>query len=112
LKVTFLDPQPLSREAFNRSRLKFVSKGSGCYALTTFQGVVLYVGLATSLRGRMTNHLDSPDKTSPTSQGRATFFHWFETSDTERIERTWMNIHIQHEGALPILNSVYSPVGQ
>jgi hypothetical protein len=37
-------------------------------------------------------------------------FHWLETNDINTVERTWMNIHIQHEGTLPPLNKVYSPV--
>jgi hypothetical protein len=37
-------------------------------------------------------------------------FHWVETKDINTVERTWMNIHIQHEGTLPPLNKAYSPV--
>jgi hypothetical protein len=32
-----------------------------------------------------------------------------ETEDVNKVERTWMNIHIQHEGTLPLLNGAYSP---
>jgi hypothetical protein len=35
-------------------------------------------------------------------------FFWFEASETHKIERTWMNTHIQYEGALPMLNKVHS----
>jgi hypothetical protein len=42
--------------------------------------------------------------------GSAIWFHWIEDADIQKIERTWMNIHIQHEGLLPPLNMVYSPV--
>lgn len=82
---------------------------SGCYVLSTFSGVVLYVGLATSLRRRFCDHLDDPTKTTETPLGRATLFHWLERPDIERVERTWMNIHLTAEGALPLLNKVYSP---
>jgi hypothetical protein len=71
---------------------------------------VLYVGLATNLRKRINDHLDCPEKTRETVKGRAVLFHWLETADINKVERTWMNIHIQHEGALPLLNKVYSPV--
>jgi GIY-YIG catalytic domain len=110
MNVSELVPQPQGCESFLRSRCRFVPETSGCYALTTFSKVVLYVGLATSLRKRMNDHLDSPEKTHRTEKGRAILFHWLETTDINAVERTWMNIHIQHEGALPLLNRVYSPV--
>jgi hypothetical protein len=58
----------------------------------------------------MNNHLDCDEKVGPTVAGRATFFYWLESPELERIERAWMNIHIQFEGVLPPLNRVYSPV--
>jgi hypothetical protein len=110
MNVGELVPQPQDVESFLRSRCGFVPETSGCYVLTTFSNVVLYVGLATSLRQRMNDHLDTPEKTQGTEKGRAILFHWLETADVNRVERTWMNIHIQHEGKLPVLNKVYSPV--
>ncbi len=77
--------------------------------MTSFAKVVLYIGLTNNLRRRMNNHLDSPKKTGGTKIGRAVLFFWIESADTNKIERTWMNIHIQCEGSLPELNSVYSP---
>lgn len=109
MNIVELVPQPTSKEAFMRSRERFVPATSGCYVLTTLDGLVLYIGLAENLRRRMGQHLDSPQKTESTKQGRAVFFHWFESIDTRKIERTWLNIHIQHEGVLPELNHVYSP---
>jgi hypothetical protein len=58
----------------------------------------------------MNDHLDSPEKTSETDKGRAILFYWLETPDINMVERTWMNIHLQHEGRLPLLNKMYSPV--
>nr|WP_249157761.1 GIY-YIG nuclease family protein [Bradyrhizobium sp. KB893862 SZCCT0404] len=92
-----------------RSRERFVPATSGCYVLTTVDGFVLYVGLAENLRRRLGQHLDNPEKTALTKQGRAVLFHWLESIDTRKIERTWLNIHIQREGVLPELNRVYSP---
>jgi predicted GIY-YIG superfamily endonuclease len=110
MNISELVPPPQQSESFLRSRCKYVPAASGCYVLTTFSKVVLYVGLTNNLRRRMNEHLDSPEKTSETQYGRAILFHWTETADTDRVERTWMNIHQQHEGCLPILNKVYSPV--
>ena len=38
-------------------------------------------------------------------------FHWLEVEGRElnKIERTWLNTHIQHEGKIPILNKIFSP---
>jgi predicted GIY-YIG superfamily endonuclease len=72
---------------------------------------VLYVGLADNLRRRMRQHLSTPEKTKETPAGRAVLFYWIESAEIHAIERAWMNTHIEHEGALPELNAVFSPVG-
>lgn len=107
--VDLLVPAPTARELFKRSSERFIPEQSGCYVLSTFDGVVLYVGLATSIRRRFCSHLDDPTKTIETALGRATMFHWIKRADIEKVERTWMNIHVTEEGALPILNKLYSP---
>jgi hypothetical protein len=103
-------PAPEQHETFRRDRQKFVPATPGCYALTTFSGVVLYVGLTLDLRKRMGDHLDNPSKTRETEIGRAVLFHWLSCENINVVERTWMNTHIEHEGRLPVLNDVYSPV--
>jgi hypothetical protein len=110
MNTSGLVPFPSHWDAFRRSRARFVPEAPGCYVLSTFSRVVLYIGQATNLRRRMNNHLDNPDKTESTVLGRAALFHWLECADIATIERTWMNIHIQQEGVLPILNRAYAPV--
>lgn len=109
MNIEKLVPVPTRYETFRRSRLRFVPAVSGCYVLTTFSRTVVYIGLAKNLQRRMNQHLDSPEKTCETAFGRAVLFFWFETPDLNKVERTWMNIHIEHEGAIPLLNMVYSP---
>src|SRR6266511_2147100 len=104
MNVEALEPTPRSKQPFRLSHQKFVPERSGCYVLSTFKDLVLYVGLAMDLRRRMGEHLDSPGKTEETALGRAIWFHWMETEDLNKVERTWMNIHIQAEGRLPELN--------
>lgn len=110
MKVDDLVPAPTSRENFRRNRQIFIPTSSGCYALTTFQGEVLYVGLTKSLRRRQGEHLDDPSKTAVTEKGRATFFYWYECENVEQVERTWQNMCLIQDGRLPILNSLSSPV--
>jgi len=109
MKLKALVPLPQHRETFKRNRARFVPSLPGCYVLTTFEGDVLYIGLSVNLRKRMNNHLDNSQKTGTSKNGRAVFFHWHQSSELNKIERTWLNIHIEHEGILPILNSIYSP---
>ena|ERR1700678_3758868 len=109
MNTDLLVPQPSNREPFKRNRERFVPARAGCYILTNFLKVVLYIGLTVNLRRRMNEHLDDPIKIAETNLGRVIFFHWIESPDTNKIERTWMNIHIQNEGALPLLNKVFSP---
>lgn len=110
MKLSSLIPAPTKCEPFRRSRERFIPASSGCYVLTTFDQTVLYIGLSINLRRRMNEHLDNEEKTALTKQGRAVLFYWMESEDTNKIERTWLNIHIQHEGVIPILNKVFSPV--
>lgn len=109
MNINELIPQPSHCETFRRSRERFIPETLGCYVLTTFSKVVLYIGLTNNLRRRMNDHLDSSVKTGETKLGRAVLFFWIESADTSKIERTWMNTHIQCEGTLPVLNSAYSP---
>jgi hypothetical protein len=110
MTIDMLVPLPTSRENFKRNCVKFVSEKSGCYVLTTFGNVVLYIGQALNIRNRMVNHLDTPEKTRENPEGRAIFFYWLEYDDIGKLERTWLNTHVQHEGRYPILNKLYSPV--
>lgn len=110
MKVEALRPLPTDCAPFRLDQARFVPAVGGCYALTTVENIILYVGLATNIRTRMGQHLENPIKTGLTSMGRARIFHWLHCDDIERVERTWMNLHMEAEGALPILNKAYSPV--
>jgi hypothetical protein len=109
MNLDLLVPQPTHCEPFKRNRERFIPVRPGCYVLTNFLKVIFYIGLTVNLRRRMNEHLDDPKKIAETNLGRVVLFHWLESPDINKIERTWMNIHIQNEGALPVLNKVYSP---
>lgn len=111
MNIAQLSPAPARHETFKRNRHRFVPAGPGCYVLTTFSCEVLYIGLSVNLRRRLNDHLDNPEKTAETCIGRAVLFHWLEVEGRElnKIERTWLNTHIQHEGKIPILNKIFSP---
>ena len=111
MNVCELVPKPEDFEIFKRNRMRYIPDKAGCYVLTTFTREVLYLGLTNNLRRRMNEHLDDPSKTGQSIKGRAIFFYWFLNEELNKIERTWQNIHIQHEGVLPEFNKIYSPIG-
>lgn len=110
MKVVELVPAVTQCEPFRRDRLSHLPATQGCYVLATLAGDVLYAGLAKNLRTRMEQHLDTPAKVAPTSQGRAVQFYWLETNQPNAVERGWLNSHLLVTGVLPILNKVASPV--
>jgi len=110
LKIVELRPTPDSVEPFRHDRAKFVPARSGCYALATAPGHVLYCGLASNLQSRMLQHLEDSSKVSPTQEGRAVCFHWLECREINSVERGWLNMHRVQHGRLPLLNTLDSPV--
>ena len=105
-------PSAASKVQFTHKFRKFVPASNGCYILTTFKGEVLYVGLTDSLHRRFGEHRESEEKRKVTAQGAAYWFCYLicAPKETARIERTWMNQHMELHGKLPLLNKVHSPV--
>lgn len=112
MKIQQLIPAVTQRIQFGLRFRKFVPRETGCYALTTFDNHILYVGLTDSLYRRFNEHWDSKDKRLPNKLGRAFWFYYLTCPEKVlcRIERTWMNQHVELHGVRPILNKVDSPV--
>lgn len=113
MKVSQLVPSTVHQTRFAWSHHVTVPDEAGCYAITTYDGDVLYVGLATgSVRSRMGCHLEAPDKRQGTSMGVPFWFYYLLKPATEvaAIERGWMNLAVLEDGEMPPLNRVYSPL--
>lgn len=113
MKVEQLVPLPEHQTRFAISHLAMVPDQPGCYALTTYSGDVLYVGLATkSVRSRIGAHLEVPEKRKGSSTGVPFWVHYILRLATQvgPIERGWMNEAILRDGQMPPLNRVYSPL--
>lgn len=113
MKIGNLQPRPTARTKFALSHLVTVPEKPGCYALANYEDEILYVGLASNnIRGRVTNHLDTPEKRSRGAHGTPywTYYLVCETGSVNPIERGWMNQAILSDGDLPILNKIYSPL--
>jgi hypothetical protein len=108
-----LSPKPNQRTRFAWSHHVTVPDQPGCYALVTFSGHVIYVGLATSsIRSRMGSHLETEEKRRGTDLGVPFWFDYLvrEATGVAAIERGWMNQAILTDGEKPPLNKVYSPL--
>lgn len=112
MMVCQLIPRPEERLRFTLKSLKFAPASDGCYVLATFSGEILYVGLTDDLHRRFREHRDDSEKCKVTDVGAAFWFYYLLSTPAEvaRIERTWMNEHMEAHGTLPVLNKAYSPV--
>lgn len=112
MKIDELKPLPKDKLHFTLASFKSVPKECGCYVLTTFDNQILYIGLSDSLYGRFKQHLDNPEKTKPTIEGKAIWFYFttYDPKNLPKLERTWLNDFVTVHGRLPILNKVSSPV--
>jgi hypothetical protein len=113
MRVERLLPAPGEKTRFAWSHHITVPDLAGCYALVTFHGDILYVGLATaSIRSRMGDHLDTAAKRVGTDLGVPFWFYYLVQTDkpVAPIERGWMNQAILEDGEMPPLNRVYSPL--
>jgi hypothetical protein len=113
MQVNRLSPLPDQKAPFAWSYHVTVPNDPGCYALVTFGGAVLYVGLATgSVRNRMAGHLDDAAKRKGADVGVPFWFYYILRSANEvpAIERGWMNQAVLNDGEMPPLNRIYSPI--
>ena len=113
MRVEQLTPAPDQKTRFAWSHHVTVPDQPGCYVIVTYNGDVLYVGLATvSIRSRMGNHLDTEAKRAGTNLGVPFWFYYIvhTNSPVAPIERGWMNQAILEDGEMPPLNKVYSPL--
>jgi|SRR6185312_14466981 len=112
MKIQELLPFPEAKVTFKLSSFKQVPKVAGCYALTTFENNILYIGLSDNLYSRFQQHLQNSEKVLPTKDGKVVWFYYMEFNRTNlpKLERTWINSFLAKHGTLPILNKINSPI--
>lgn len=109
--VTELIPKIEITVEFNFSNQKKIPTEFGCYVISNFNNEIMYIGKATSLKNRFTNHLDTPEKNINTKMGKAYWFSYkickneFEIS---RLERGWLNEYELKIGELPLFNKIHA----
>jgi hypothetical protein len=113
MRIEQLTPAADQKTRFAWSHHVTVPDDPGCYALVTYNGDVLYVGLATkSIQDRMGKHLDTDAKRNGTTVGVPFWFYYIVISESAvaPVERGWMNQAILEDGQMPPLNKVYGPL--
>ena len=112
MKIEQLNPLPTVKVQFKLSSFKQVPKETGCYILTTFENEILYIGLSVNLFERFQQHLNNPEKTNSTNNGKAIWFYFtiYDSINLPKLERTWINQFVAIHGKLPLLNKINSPV--
>lgn len=113
MRIDRLKPCPKSFTQFAWSHHVTAPTNPGCYALVTYAGIVLYVGLASSsIADRMAVHLETEAKRKGTPDGVPFWLYYVEcpACEVKSLERGWMNQSILEDGVIPPLNKVYSPV--
>lgn len=112
MNVSTLAPAVSQRQQFTFQFQKFMPPMPGCYALTTFDGTVLYVGLSVNLQSRFGQHRSNPAKCVVTPHGKAFWFYFLPLPEAQLnlVERTWLNAHESVHGAKPFFNKIASPL--
>jgi len=104
----------LNKARFDYSDLNKIPDKSGCYVLTTFDGVILYIGQSGNIAKRVEQHLDSGEKREVTPLGVA-FWVYYELCskvDMDALENGWIHSYIlNNKGNLPYFNKILPPVG-
>lgn len=112
MKVEDLKPLPKEKTSFKLSSFKLIPKQAACYIITNSEGDILYIGLSDNLFNRFLQHLGNPEKTNPTTFGKAIWFYYlvYDPINLPKLERTWLNQFAAIHGGLPVLNKVNSPI--
>lgn len=106
MKVSVLNPRLPHRVQFRQSETLRVPENSGCYALTSINDEVIYIGQSKNLYQRMQQHLDSDRMTQSTYAGLAVWFYYqmLPPEKLELIESRLLFVFKAVEGRLPPLN--------
>ncbi len=109
--INDLNPRIEETEEFDYSKYKRIPQKPGCYVISNFEQVILYIGKTINLQNRFLQHLDSPEKTKLTILGKAYWFSYSLRNDEfgiSKLERGWVNHFELHNGELPILNKIHA----
>jgi len=112
MKVKEVIPLPKDKVHFKLAYFKSIPKEAGCYILANFYNDILYIGLSENLFNRFQEHLNNPEKTNSTEDGKAYWFYYlkYDSKNLEGLERSWMNQYENVHGESPILNKISSPI--
>ncbi len=102
MKISLLKPVTENKINFSYPNLLSVPEKSGCYALTTNDGEILYIGQSNNIYRRLVEHFHDDEKRSRTPWGVVYWAYYKLCSpiDRDSLERGWLN----EVGVLPFFN--------
>ena len=109
MNISDLFPAVSLRQEFTLRDHRFVPARPGCYALSNYQGDILYIGKSKNLSRRMGQHLNNKTKTRPLPF----WFHFLpcEVAELDKIETGWINgFKIRERGNMPYFNKIAPPI--
>lgn len=112
MRVSNLRPPPENMKRFAYPDLRELPTESGCYVLSTANDSIVYIGQATDIERRVTQHFNDPEKRDAAPHGVAFWCHYLraESVDLNRLERGWLGQYQITTGALPYFNKQSGPV--
>ena len=109
--VSLLKPETEGKMNFSYFALRNASQDSGCYALTTHDGTVLYIGQTVNICKRIEQHLDEGKKREQTPWGVVfwAYYRLCNARDLNNLENGWINEYVIKEGRMPFFNKARPP---
>lgn len=109
--VSSLTPKPEGKVRFDLSCLNECPDKSGCYAIVTSDGTILYIGQAVNICRRMEDHRNDTKKCGETPHGKGFWFYYLLCPEIEldSLERGWVNEYRIKMGELPFFNKINPP---
>lgn len=111
MDFNLLDPTIEKTVEFEYSNQKNIPETYGCYVISNFNNEIMYIGKATSLRNRFTDHIENTEKNRSTVLGKAYWFSFricLNEFDIAKLEKGWLNAFELKEGKLPIFNKIHA----
>ena len=111
MKSSCLFPRPTERVVFRAYYCHLVPRCAGCYAITSFDDDILYIGKSIDLKRRFLEHINSSKNNTKVSICGLIWFYYYvaDMKCISDIEKSWMKQHTEAHGQLPTLNILYAP---
>jgi excinuclease UvrABC nuclease subunit len=100
MKPHNLTPIPIYSIAFDTESLDFIPNKNGCYAFTSSNGDILFIGSTNVLKKRLEQHIENNQALEISA------VHFLESDEIKQeiVEKDWHNQFQEFAGCLPPMN--------